>query len=488
MQSSYQKTAKDTIYIGIAILIQFLVGLVQLPLLTKTLGAYDYGVWAQVQVTVGLILPLSILGLNNAMVRFLAAEKNKKELQEGFYSVVLVILLVNFIVALTVIIFAHPLAMNFFNGTDQIGIVRLTGILILITPVSSIYLMLIRTFQQVRRYSIITVTESCIRVGLIAFLVLNGYGIFSVIVSLLATKALILIILFFLITSQIGIRRPHFLRIKEYLRFGLPIIPASLSFWVIRLSDRYVIGFFLGLTSVGIYSAAFTIGYYSYTIVGVLSFVLLASLSKLYDEGKMNEVKIHLSYSLKYLLTIIIPFAFGAAILAEPILMMFSTEEIASQGHFVTPLAALATLFLGIASIVQFILILTKKTITGATIWTITAALNIGFNMLLVPRMGILGAAITTLFVNFLAMGFIIYYSFKEFKFSINWHFIIKSLVASIIMSLVVWLMAPQGALHTILTVMTGILIYGVILMLLRGFSKEEMRFFWGLFRQSAVR
>ena len=486
MESSYQKTARDTVIIGITTLLTFLVGLVQLPLLTKTLGAHGYGIWSQVHVTAGLISPFTSLGLVNAMIRFLAAEKNREEIQEGFYSVVSVVFMANLIASLAMIVFAYPLAMNFFDGTDQIGIVRLTGILILLAPVSLIYLNLMRTFQQIKRYSTFIIAENLSRVGLIAYLVLNGYGIFSVVLSLLAVQGGILLILFFLTWSQIGIRRPRFSRIKKYLSFGLPLVPASLSYWLVRLGDRYVISFFWGLTSVGIYSAAYTFGYLPSMVVGVVTFVLLATLSKLYDEGRMDEVKTHLSYSLKYLLAIVIPFAFGAAILAEPILRMFSTPEIASQGHLVTPVVALGTLILSVSGIISYILILTRKTKIMATIWIVAAVLNVGLNILVVPRMGILGAAVTTLIVFVLATGAISYYSFKEFKFRIDWYFIIKSLIASAIMSLAVWLMAPQGNLDTILTVVAGVVIYGAILMLMRGFSKEEMKFFWRLFRRSA--
>ena len=482
MKSSYQKTARDTVIIGVTTLLTFLIGLLLLPLLTKTLGAHDYGIWSQVHVTVGLLLPFVYLGLIIAMIRFLAAEKNKEAIQEGFYSVLLVVFLISLVISLAVIAFAYPLAINFFDGNVQV--VRVTAAIILLSSLNPVYMSLIRTFQQIKKYSIFIIAENCGRVGLIAYLVLNGYGILSVVLSLLAVQVAILLALFFSIKSQIGIKRPNFSKIKEYLSFGLPLVPRSLSFWLVRLSDRYVIGFFLGLTSVGIYSAAYTLGYLPYGVVSVLSFVLLQTLSKLYDEDRMDEVKTHLSYSLKYLLAIVIPFVFGAAILAEPVLRMFSTPEIASQGHLVTPLVALGTVFLSINIIISYILILTKKTKIMALIWIGAAVLNIGLNILVVPHMGILGAAITTLIAFSLAMGAISYYSFKEFKFSIDWHFIIKSLIASAVMSLAVWLMAPQGYLYTILTVVAGVIIYGAVLMLLRGFSKEEIRFFWGLFRR----
>ena len=483
MEKSYQKFTKDVAIIGVTTLLLSLLGIVQLSLLTKTLGAHDYGIWIQFNVTVSLILPFTSLGLGGALIRFLAAEKNREAIQEQFYSVLSVLFMIQLVVALAIIVIASPLAMNFFDGAVQI--VRITGILALLTSMSGTYLILIRAFQQIKTYSIFTITEECCRVGLIAYLVLTGHGIFSVVLAIIATKVFILLVLFFLIKSQIGIKRPHFSRIKEYLRFGLPLVPGSISFWLVRLSDRYVIGFFLGLTSVGVYSVASTLGFFSYALVGVLNLVMMQTLSKLYDEGRLNEVKTHLSYSLKYLLTITIPFAFGAAILAEPILRMLSTPEIASQGHLVTPIIALGTLFLNATTIVAYILILTKKPKMMGLTWIGAAVVNIGLNVLVVPRLGVIGAAITTLIVFTLALGSISYYSFKEFKFSIDWHFIMKSLIASSVMSVAVWLMAPRGNLDTLLAVVAGVVIYGVVIILLRGFSKEEISFFRGLFRRS---
>ena len=483
MQKSYRKFAKDVVTIGVTSLLQFVIGIVQLPLLTKTLGAHGYGIWTQVNVTRSLIAPFTGLGLGSAMVRFLAAEKNREELQEQFYSVISVSFMVNLIASLAVVALAYPLAMNFFDGAVQI--VRLTAVLVLFTPVTTLYLDLLRTFQQIGKYSAFIIAENCSRIGVFAYLVLNGYGVFSIVLAALGIQVIIFLVLFFLIKSQIGVKRPHFRRIKEYLSFGLPLVPRSLSYWLINLSDRYVIGFFLGVTSVGIYSAAYGIGGVPYTIVSVLTLVLLAPLSQLYDEGRMNEVTTRLRYSLKYFLAAIIPFVFGAAILAEPVLRMLSTPEIARQGRLAVPVITLAVSLLGIHNIISFILILAKKTKIIALMWIVAAALNLGLNILVVPRIGILGAAITTLIAYSLVLGLASSYSFREFKFSIDWYFIIKSLTASAIMSLAVWFISPQGNLDTILAVVAGVVIYGVVLILLKGFSKEEISFFRGLLRRS---
>lgn len=265
----------------------------------------------------------------------------------------------------------------------------------------------------------------------------------------------------------------------------MPTIPGNVAAWVVASSDRYVIAFFLGVAPVGVYSAAYALGNIPLMFVGVLGFVLPPTVSRLYDEGRLNEVRTHLSYSLKYFLALAIPFVFGATILAEPVLRLFTTAEIAAQGYFVLPLVALSILFFGAYVVVAHILVVAKKTKVLGLIWVIAAVVNLGLNILIVPWLGILGAAVTTLVAYSLALGIGSYYSFKEFRFNIDWRFIIKSVLASAMMSWVIWLMRPQGDLGTIIAVLAGATVYGLALLLLKGFKREEIFFFRGLLRRS---
>ena len=474
MESSYQKFTKDIVVIGIANLLVALSSFILLPLLTKTLGAHDYGIWAQVNVTIGLMIGFAGLGLPFAMTRFLAAKTNKEEVQDEFYSVFSFVFFVTFVISLLLIIFADFVAGAFFDGATQI--VRITGVIILVWSLDMVYLNFFRARRQMKRYSIFQIATMYGQIGLIAYLVLNGHGLFSVVLSVLIVRGVILLVLFLFIKSQIGFKRPGFSRIGDYLKFGLPTVLANISHWVVGSSDRYVIGYFLGMTSVGIYSASYAIASVSAMATDVLGFVLPPTLSKLYDEGRMDEVRTHLRYSLKYFLALAIPFIFGAALLSEEVLRIFSTPEIASQGYFIMPLLALSMLLWGVYAVVVNILFLVKKTRIMGVTWVISALVNLGLNIVIVPYLGILGAAITTIIAYSLAVGITIYYSFKEFRFSIDWSFILKSLVASGVMALVVWMIAPVGLSSVVLTIIAGVIVYAVMLFLLRGFEKAELQ------------
>jgi O-antigen/teichoic acid export membrane protein len=52
---SYKKFTHDVGLIGATQLSLILVGLILIPIITKTLGAYQYGIWAQITVTISLL-------------------------------------------------------------------------------------------------------------------------------------------------------------------------------------------------------------------------------------------------------------------------------------------------------------------------------------------------------------------------------------------------------------------------------------------------
>ena len=197
--------------------------------------------------------------------------------------------------------------------------------------------------------------------------------------------------------------------------------------------DRYVIALFLGTAYVGYYSPGYTLGNMVNMFIAPLSFMLPAVLSKHYDDGNLNDVKTR-----SVVFYEVFPCAGNSSVVGRlcyqsPSLTILSTPEIAAQGYLITPFLALAGLLFGLYAIITQILVLEKKTTITGTIWIVAAVLNLGLNIIFVPRIGILGAAATTLVAFFLAFILSVYYSFKYLVFDVNATFILKCIVASAI-------------------------------------------------------
>ncbi|MBV1729167.1 MAG: polysaccharide biosynthesis C-terminal domain-containing protein, partial [Methanobacterium sp.] len=313
----------------------------------------------------------------------------------------------------------------------------------------------------------------------------SGYSIIYVVIGVLITQILIFILMGLLLIKEIGIKVPKFRNMKDYLSFGVPTIPTTLSFWIVDSSDRYVISILLGTAFVGYYSPGYTLGNLIQRIVVPFAVILPSLLSPYHDKNEINEIKIFLKYSLKYFLALGIPAVFGLSVLSKQILLILTTPEIAIQGYLITPFVALGALFFGIYGIFSQIFILEKETKIVGLIWIIASISNLILNILLVPYFGFLGAAIVTLFAYLFVMISVIISSFKYLRFDRNIQFIVKSTFASAVMAGFIIGLNPMGIISIILTILISIIIYIVILLILRGITKQEIELFMSYFKSN---
>lgn len=478
---SYKKFTKDIWIIGVTNVIIVLRSLILLPVITKILGPDSYGIWVQIIAALPFISLLATLGLPYAMVRFLAGEKNHKEFSDGFLSVTVIVSIIIFILA--IIIFAFSFSLSSLLGWPE-PIVKIMAALVLFESINFVFLHVFRTLQKINLYSLFTILQSLSEIIFAAAAILMGYGLLGAVTALLLVRIICFFVGGSIIFKQIEIKMPKFTRTKEYLKFGLPTVPGNISNWFVGFSDRYLIGSFLGLVFVGYYAPACTLGAAAGFLGAPFSFLLPAVISKLHDENNMEDVKRYLKYSLKYFLAIAIPSFFGLSLLSSKILTILSTAEISERSYLLVPLTALGMLLYSIYGIVYLVLVLYKKTALIGKIWVTAAIFNLILNFFLIPRFGIfvaaLNGAITYAFI--LALTWIS--TNKYLKIEVDWVFILKSILASILMSLFIILVNPSGIINLILAIFFGALLYFIIIFISKAFKKSEVNFFTSLLRK----
>jgi O-antigen/teichoic acid export membrane protein len=212
-------------------------------------------------------------------------------------------------------------------------------------------------------------------------------------------------------------------------------------------------------------------------IIYPFNIILPPLLSQYYDENKIERVRIFLKYSLKYFLAFAIPSLVGLSLLSRIIIQILSTSEIASNGYIVTPFITFSALLYGIYSMHTYILILNKKTKIIGILWFIAAISNILLNFILIPSYGILGAALSTLISYTIASVISVLYSSKYFRIDFELSFIGKCLFATAAMSLIIVKFYPTRILNLLVVIVACALVYIALLILLKGFKKEEIDF-----------
>ncbi len=473
----YTKFGRQVSYIiGANITLLFL-GLIRLPILTKGLGATLYGTWSLINVTVTLIVPFALLGLNSAIIRFLAAKKDQGRIREDFLSSCSIVFISGAAFSIFLFLFSDYLAVFILKDILLSLYIKLASILILFNSINELTLSFFRMQKKIGLYTTLIMSRNALQVGLIVLFLLLGYKLTGTITAVIVSGMLICLVELLISLRQVGFHIPRFSNIKSYLRWGVPLIPNSAMLWIIRFSDRYMVSYFMGITAAGMYSAAYRIGEYaSFTLIA-LSSVLYPTIIKSYEEGNLSETRKYLKYSLKYFMMVSIPSAFGLSILAKPILSILTTSEFVI-GTTVIPFVAFGVILLSFYRFCLHVIYIANKTHLTVRLLGISTALNIILNIILIPRMGIVGAAIAT-FITYGLLGILtLLVSRKYLRFDLSVPFILKSILASSIMTLCLWLINPESITLVIISIFAGVLIYFGGLLLIKGISKSEIAFF----------
>jgi len=477
---STQKFIRDVGIIGITQVLSNLGAFFLLPIITKTLGTYDYGTWAQISITVSLLSPLALLGLQMAFVRFLAAEKDAARIREVFFSIFFFVFFTGMLVSVLVFALSDFLAVTVFSDIATSYYIKAGSFLILLSVLDQISLFYFRISRRIHIFGLLSLFQTFGRLFLILALLLVGFGLLGVIGATLVVQSCIVILSLILIIRQIGFAIPKFEGFGELIKYGAPLTPNSLIRWITDSSDRYIIGIFLGLSAVGIYSASYAIGSLVHLFIAPIQFILFPELSRLYDEERVGDVKNYLSSSLRYFLLIAIPAVTGLTVLAKPFLMILTTPAFVI-GSIIIPFIALSGLLGGVFQIVINITHLVKKTQFNLFIHILAAVSNLVLNIVLIPFIGILGAAIATLASYALMVIVGICISFRDLSFDPGYGFILKCVVASGIMAAILLVFNPNNILYLLCTVGIGIIIYFFLMVIMKGLGRKEFNLVKGM-------
>ncbi len=477
----YKLFARRIGLIGLTSILVRMSSFISVPILTKTLPLEEYGLWALVGATIGLLPPLMSMGVPFAMVRFHASSRTKEELRNGFYSIFFFVLAVGFLISSILFAFSDKIAVILFD--NNVTLVRISVVILFIECISGVFIAFYRTREKVRLYSIFTFLKTYMTVSFAAFFVITGYGIVGAVIGVLASTAIISIAMGVIIIRQIGLPKGVSIKIRDYLVFSLPLLPGKLSSWLVNSSDRYLLGLLLGVVFVGYYAPAYVLSMTISIFVSPLIFMLPVELSKCYDNNEMGKVKSLLYYSNKFFLTLAVPSVFGLSLLSKQILFILTTPQIANKSYAIVPFVAIASMLGGIYSIYAQAIALKKRTKITGSIWILAAGLNVGLNLLLIPLFGIIAAAITTLASFLLAFGLTSYFSLKFIPFDTAPSFMLKAIAASVPMSIAIIYWPLSGIFGLILNIGTAAAIYLISLFLLKGISRKEIMFFLDMLR-----
>jgi O-antigen/teichoic acid export membrane protein len=187
--------------------------------------------------------------------------------------------------------------------------------------------------------------------------------------------------------------RPDRRMIRAALAFSLPMIIPGLSFYVLKLADRFLLSYIRSLWEVGLYSFAYSFlnTLYSFSALVVLT-TMLPYVIAAHNREETEYRNLLLTLALKNSL---LAFGAGAGVLlafSRPILLFVGRSEyLPSSG--VLPLLVLSFLTIIIAYPAHYLLMLENRTVLLMGIDLAALSIGVVLDFLLIPRYSYYGAA-----------------------------------------------------------------------------------------------
>ena len=245
------KLAKNTVILSIGTFLPKIASIVTLPILTAYLSKEEYGTFDLISVLVSLLLPAVTLQIQTAAFRFLIFEREHETEVKKIISTIFAFITPMSLAALVVLWFFLPGSLT----SVKLSICAYFFIDIIVASTRQIARGLDRTLD----YSISSLVSACGKMLFIAILVGKlKMGLFGATISLFIASFLSWVIL------VIRLRLFHYIRfsyvsrdmLKRMLNYSWPMVPNSMSMWVMRLSDRLVILSVMGVTWNAVYAVA----------------------------------------------------------------------------------------------------------------------------------------------------------------------------------------------------------------------------------------
>jgi len=473
--SETQKFTSDIAWVALSQVFILLIGLVTLPALTKSYSSETYGVWVQMVVTVGLLAPILTLQFATVTVRFLAAEEDKEKRRRAFGAMLWPILVFACLVFIVSLLLRQNLSIFLFASPGYISLVPLAFLWASMEALFSFSLSYLRARGKIKRLSVIQLALAVIKMAVVVSLVTKGHSLGWIVTFIVVGEALFIAMVLGMIIKEIGFPKPALEGLRHYLSFSVPQIPAGALLWVINASDRYFITHLLNLSQTGTYSASYTLGSLISLFYMPIGFVLFPVVSKFWEQVEPSKVKSYFEYSTKFFLALAIPAAGGLYILSQPVLGILTTSEYMLGGGLVL-LVALGTILLGMYQINVYIILLVQQTKWLPLMIGVAAATNAGINIALIPKMGIIAAAISTIVSYFILAAIVTLWARRAISYKMDFKFLGKVVAATLIMAFCLRFIPTTSVWYVILAIFAGAAIFALGLWLLRAFSAQDRR------------
>lgn len=371
-------------------------------LIARLIGPKSYGHYFYTLTVINFLALFCKLGLDTAIVRFVPVYRAHSEwaLLRGFHRRVKQ---VSLLVSMSCSVVTAVVTLFIYNHIEG-ELAHTFMIACIVLPVNVLMEIFGSTLQALKRILFSQVPSEIIRPIVLAsltFCSLSIIGLNPQAPTIMAIECISIVIALLASTYFVRNSLPSRTfeveakyRTRTWIKTAVPLLLISSSRIILKQSDIIMVGLFLGTTNAGVYGVASRVAMLLGFGLNAIQRIAAPMTSELYSQGKMKELQRMVSLAacgsvIFSILAAAIIITFGRFILG-----LFGTTFVAG---YVALLILLAGQFIGsFSGITGALMSMTGHQKQASQIALMSVVSNIFLNIVLIPVLGIIGAAVST--------------------------------------------------------------------------------------------
>ncbi len=468
------RLGKDTLIYGTSTVIGRLLNFLLVPIYTNFLSPNDYGITAYVYSLIAFLNVIYNYGMESAYFKY-SSSLEVGTPKQNFSTPFISIAATSFIFSGILISLTTPITEIINIPIQYSSIILYSGLILFFDALVIVPFAYLRQKNKATVFATIKFLNIIVNVSLnILLLVEYKMGIEGIFISGAIASLVTFIFLLPTILKNLTFNFSGELY-KLLLKFGLPSLPAGFALMIIQVIDRPILRALTNNESVGIYQANYKLGIFMMLVVSMFDYAwkpfFFARAKDVDAKELFARITTYFFLLMSFVLLLITFF------IEDIVKIKFFERFIIHPDYWVglniIPVIMLGYLFYGLSLSFSAGIYLEKKTIHLPTITFIAAAVNVAMNFLLIPTIGIMGAAVATL-ASYFAMSILMYfYSQKFYKIEYEFIRILKITIAAAL-TFILFLIIPKTEYHLIIKLLV-LFVFVFLLYLFTFFKKGEI-------------
>ncbi len=429
----------------------------------RILGAEGYGIFSYAISFAAIFNIFSDIGLSGLLTRELVKRAEKKE-----YLATSFVLKIG-LVALTTIFIAF-ISPFFTNVTEAKPLMIIVSLLVACESLRGFLFAIWRAENRMQFEAIFEVVIEFFITGAGLTILVNNPSILNFALGYAFANGLGLVIILVAMRKYLSGTFAYFRKelLIVILKSAWPFAVMGVFGVLMTNIDSVIVGFLKPIKDIGLLAAAQKPIGLLYLIPGFLYATLLPFISKFIKNQEEDKLSLLLRKSMLVALGFALPIVFGGIIVASPLInVLYGYEYIGAAPTFQILLLTLLPIFPGM--ILSSALLAEDKQKTFIRSSVIGASINVILDLILIPRFGIAGSAIATLFAQIAVNGIFLMEIAKNHRINI-WKEIRKMLISALVMVFCVFIMKTLLWPLVVIVILAAIIYFGLLFLL-----KEEI-------------